>query len=373
MTVDPGLAHDSTPTPDTPEPPAQPHRRLVLVALVVLGLATAAVVGFAVTRGDDPPPVVTAAGATDLAALAAELEAAGMLDDAAAFVTFAEARGGMYVAPGVYELARGLTHAEALAALRDQSTEHDPWVTFVEGFTLQQMADKLSVLRPHITTEAFLAAAEAVAVPAEFGQPAAAPTNEGLLFPSTYRVSNTDTAEYVVAMAFGQMQAVATETDLAERAAAAAGLGLTPYEVLIVASLIEREAGIDADRPMIARVIYNRLARDMELQIDAALYYGAEPGTSFPDLRRRDTPYNVYMYKGLPPTPIAAPSLASIEAALAPADNPPPDHELCADLAPEDCVWTFYVLADDQGGHVFTMTYEQHLAEIDKAIAAGVL
>lgn len=372
MTLDPGLAPAPSSPPDAAAPAGRRARPAIALAVlaVLVGVAAAVLV---LARDDGPPPVVTATDGTDLATLAADLEDAGMLADATAFVTFAEQQGGMYVAPGVYELVDGLTDAEALASLRDQSTAHDPWVTFFEGFTLQQMADKISVLRPQITAQAFLAAAAAVNVPSEFAKPADAPSNEGLLFPSTYRVSNTDTAEHVVAMAFGQMQATAAATGLLDEAPLVAGLGLTPYEVLTVASLIEREAGIDEDRPMIARVIYNRLARDMELQIDASLYYGAEPGTPFPELRARDTPYNLYLYDGLPPTPIAAPSEASIAAALAPADNPPPDDPLCADLAPDDCVWTFYVLSDDEGGHTFTVTYDQHLAEIDKAIAAGIL
>jgi UPF0755 protein len=370
MTADPGLA----PAPvRAAEPEPRPPRRLGLVIIAALALGAVALIAFAATREDAPPPIVRATATTDLGALAEQLEEADQLDGAAEFVAYAEARGGMYVAPGIYELEPGLTHAEALASLRDQSTVHDPWVTYNDGFTLEQMADKLTVLRPQISAAAFLRAAADATIPAEFGKPAAAPSNEGLLFPSTYRVSNTDTADHVVAMALGQMQMAADETQLVVRAGDAAGLGLTPYEVLIVASLIEREAGIDADRPLIARVIYNRLARDTELQIDASLYYGAAPDTPWSTLRERDTPYNLYLYKGLPPTPIGAASGASIEAALAPADNPPADHELCTGLPAEDCAWMFYVLATDDGAHSFTVTYEQHLAEIEKSRAAGVL
>ena len=375
MTADPGLAPAPAHTPE-PEPRrrrVRPRRSRGVAIIAALAVCAVALIAFAATRENPPPPIVRATATTDLRALAEQLEDADQLDSAAEFVAFAESQGGVYVAPGIYELEPGLSHAEALASLRDQSTAHDPWVTYNEGFTLEQMADKLTVLRPQITASAFLSAAGEAVIPAEFGKPADASSNEGLLFPSTYRVSNTDSADHVVAMALGQMQAAAAETRLVARAGDAAGLGLTPYEVLIVASLIEREAGIDADRPLIARVIYNRLARDTELQIDASLYYGAAPNTPWPTLRERDTPYNLYLYKGLPPTPIGAPSSASIEAALAPADNPPADHELCADLPPEDCVWMFYVLATDDGAHSFTVTYEQHLAEIEKSRAAGVL
>jgi UPF0755 protein len=99
-------------------------------------------------------------------------------------------------------------------------------------------------------------------------------------------------------------------------------VGLSPYEVLIVASMIEREAKVAEDRAKIARVIYNRLRRDMELQIDATVRYQQPTDLPFTELVAIDTPYNSYLYKGLPPTPIANPGRASIAAAMNPAPNP---------------------------------------------------
>ncbi len=99
-------------------------------------------------------------------------------------------------------------------------------------------------------------------------------------------------------------------------------MGFEPYQVLIVASLVEREAKVPEDRAKIARVIYNRLFLDMPLQIDASLYYQQDGERPFSELKELDTPYNTYLHTGLPPTPIANPGRASIQAALHPAAEP---------------------------------------------------
>ena len=195
---------------------------------------------------------------------------------------------------------------------------------------------------------------------------------EGLLFPDTYRVSNADNEGQVVAAMAGLMERVVDQEDLVDRAA---DLGLTPYEVLIVASMIEKEAKLDEDRPKIARVILNRLEIGMNLQIDATLYYGADRDTPFPVLRRTPGPYNSYLNAGLPPTPIANPGRASIRAALQPAPDPSAGDPICKALEDptRDCRYLFYVLADERGGHAFSATLEQHEANIRAAIDSGVL
>ena len=141
-----------------------------------------------------------------------------------------------------------------------------------------------------------------------------------------------------------ETEKVATELDIEGRAAA---LGVSPWDVLVVASLVEREAKVDPDRAKIARVIYNRLQRDMKLEIDATVLYAVnkDRGLTLADLNI-DSPYNTYKVKGLPPTPIAAPSRKSIEAALNPADGR----------------WLWYVLTDKNGAHTFAETEKAFLA-----------
>jgi UPF0755 protein len=195
---------------------------------------------------------------------------------------------------------------------------------------------------------------------------------EGLLFPDTYRVSNADNEAQVVLTMAGLMERVAEQEDLVARAAE---IGLSPYEILIIASMIEKEAKLDVDRPRIARVIYNRLFIGMNLQIDATLYYQGDRDTPFPVLRQTPGPYNTYLHPGLPPTPIANPGRASIEAALDPAPNPPSGDPICQALEDptQDCLYLYYVLANDEGGHAFAATIEQHEANISAAREAGVI
>jgi UPF0755 protein len=144
--------------------------------------------------------------------------------------------------------------------------------------------------------------------------------------------------------------------------------------VLIVASMIEREAKVAEDRAKIARVIYNRLRRDMELQIDATVRYQQPTDLPFTELVAIDTPYNSYLYKGLPPTPIANPGRASIAAAMNPAPNPDLADPICQNLKKsEKCEYIYYVIADKEGGHIFAATLEQHEANVQAAREAGLI
>ncbi|MBU6316795.1 MAG: endolytic transglycosylase MltG, partial [Acidobacteria bacterium] len=194
---------------------------------------------------------------------------------------------------------------------------------------------------------------------------------EGLLFPDTYQVSNGETEAQLVQRMVALMERVADQEDIDAKSKE---LGFSPYQVLVIASLIEREAGVEEDRAKIARVIYNRLYLQMPLQIDASLYYQQDASRPFSELRRLDTPYNTYMYAGLPPTPIANPGRASIQAALNPAANPSIGDPICVDLPKKQpCLYLYYVLADKDGRHVFAATAEQHEENVRKAREAGLL
>jgi UPF0755 protein len=146
-----------------------------------------------------------------------------------------------------------------------------------------------------------------------------------------------------------------TELDVAS---AQERFNLTPYEILIVASLIEEETKIDEERPMVARVIYNRLRDGIPLGIDATSRYEAElAGRDRGDIDfESDSPYNTRRVAGLPPTPIAAPGRASIAAALNPAEGP----------------WIYYVLEDEAGNHFFTDSDSEFLAAKDRCREAGL-
>lgn len=364
------------------EPLRAQRRPLALVVWLVLVLALAAVLAVGAVGwwylgkvrpvgepGEVRPFTVTA---TDtLETLAERLEAEGLVVDAEVFEWYVDRQGGVDLVPGFYRLPVADHMGNVLARLRTPPGQTYERITFPEGFTVVQMGERLADSSPRFDADRFVAATGSAQV-VSLLRPVGISSMEGLLFPDTYRVSNADNEVQVVVAMAGLMERVAEQEDLVARSAE---LGLTPYEALIVASMIEKEAKLDEDRPRIARVILNRLELGMNLQIDATLFYGADTSSSFPELRATPGPYNTYLEPGLPPTPIANPGRASIRAALDPAPDPPPGDPICRDLPDptRDCRYLFYVLADADGGHAFAATLEQHEANIRAARAAGVL
>ncbi len=160
------------------------------------------------------------------------------------------------------------------------------------------MAVRLNSKMPRLTVDDFVRTATDGTVTSKYSPPGQT-SLEGLLFPDTYQISNAETSAQVINRMVKLMERVGAQENLdaARRAAWAA----SPYEILIIASMIEREAKFDEDRPKIARVIYNRLFARMPLQIDATLFYGQDPNASFADLKAIDTPYNTYLHDGPAP------------------------------------------------------------------------
>ena len=181
---------------------------------------------------------------------------------------------------------------------------------------------------------------------------------EGTLFPATYDVAEEDVADearFLQRMADTFDQRFENLLGEVGRAPAILELGLSDYEVIVVASMIEREARVDVDRPLMARAIYNRLAQGMPLQIDATVYYAA--GKSFTETLFQsdldaESPWNTYTTPGIPPTPIAAPGEAALRAALAPAEG-------------EMIFWA----RTDENGIVGAHAFSATLAEHNEAVA----
>jgi UPF0755 protein len=159
--------------------------------------------------------------------------------------------------------------------------------------------------------------------PRHYGAPAGTPDLEGFLFPATYEEFP---GSHVSRLVSEQLVAFREHFD-ASLFAAARAQHITPYQLLIVASMVEREAQVSSDRAKIAAVIYNRLAREIPLGVDATIYYAIEAEKNIPTYTRElteaqlhiDSPYNTRTRVGLPPTPISNPGMASIEAAAHPA------------------------------------------------------
>jgi UPF0755 protein len=351
-------------------------RRLVFTVgfLVIIGILVGGGVALWYVRqinpaGEGGAAVTFTIEADDtLMTVSQRLEAEGLIVNDRVFRWYTERSGGLELTPGYYRL-RPLDHmGNLLRVLRTPPEQTFTKVTFPEGYTLERMAERLNEKVPRFEVDAFMQAANDPTI-ASLYRPEGTNSLEGLLFPDTYQVSNGESPRQVVTRMVGLMERVGRQEGITD-----APFFLTPYQVLIVASLIEREAKVDEDRAKIARVIYNRLGRDMALQIDATLYYQQNPDLPFSLLKATDTPYNTYLYKGLPPTPIANPGRASIRAALNPANDPPQGDPVCAALPdPRNCPLLYYVLADEDGRHVFASTVEQHEANVEAAREAGLL
>ena len=199
-------------------------------------------------------------------------------------------------------------------------------VVFPEGFNRKEMVKRVAEVRkiaktkrkvtPRLSGNAYAKASKAAEVPAAFRKDAKG--TEGFLFPATYEFTPKTTAGKLVADQIDHFDANWKKVDLAF----AKTKNLTPYDVLIIASMVEKETVAPDERPKVAAVIYNRLKVGMPLGIDATIRYGLDvPGTEALRVSQleSDNPYNTRNRTGLPPTPIANPGLASMQAAAHPA------------------------------------------------------
>jgi UPF0755 protein len=365
---------------DTVEPLAS-RRRLVprLLALVTVLIIVAVLVVGAVAMWyirqinpeGDPGPAVnfTVNDDDDLMSVSERLEDEEFIVNADVFRWYVERQGGLELVPGFYTLRPRDHMGNLMRVLQTPPNETYSKVTFPEGFTLEQIARRLAETMPGIDRQRFLDLARSGEIRSDY-QKADVDSLEGFLFPDTYFVAGDET----------EAQIIQRMVDLMERVGRQEGFDSlygnpdAAHDMLIIASMIEREAKVPGDRAKIARVIFNRLILGMPLQIDATLYYGQDPDTSFVVLRETPGPYNSYLNTGLPPTPIASPGRASIEAAMNPAPNPLQSDEICDTLGPDEpCAWLYYVLIDEDGSHAFAATFEQHLANIEIARAKGIL
>jgi len=201
-------------------------------------------------------------------------------------------------------------------------------IIFPEGFTVAEMADRVAAVRqiaitkrgvtPRLTRRGYLGAVEAARAPARFRKDMTRDSMEGFLFPALYEFTQRTTARELVADQLRAFRERFRTVDLAY----ARSKNLTPYDVLIIASMIEKETAVPRERRLVSAVIYNRLRNRMPLGIDATVRYGLDiPGTESltKQALRSNSPYNTRLRTGLPPTPIANPGLASIRAAANPA------------------------------------------------------
>ncbi len=269
-----------------------------------------------------------------------DLEERHIIRNAAALGLFSRFNHGpAAVESGTYSLAPGMTAGEILKAVKRPVTVN---VTVPEYFWVARTA---ALMEKHNVAKAadFIDMAQK---PSDFAKdvkfPLPARSLEGYLFPDTYRMAPMSGAKPAIQQQLENFQKKVWE-----------GLGEPKNlsKAIIVASLVEREAKLDNERPLVAGVIENRLAKGMPLEIDATVLY-AQQRWHIPtrqDIRHTISPYNTYMNKGLPPGPICSPGLKSIKAALNPAKTK-----------------YFYYVAMPDGHSLFAATYPEHLANVNK-------
>lgn len=289
--------------------------KLIAIVVVVAVVAGSVYVGFIRRPAGGAAVTFDVAPGETTSEIARQLSADGVIANVWWFRILAKLRRvDGRIEAGRYRLRKHMGAQAALDVLSGTAGEIGVDVTVPEGFTLRQIAARLGA-KTQIASASFMSAATSGAVRSAI-EPPSVTSLEGLLFPQTYLISKADTAAGVAQRMVDEFARATSSVDWSY----ALERGLTPYQAVIIASLIEREAKVPEDRPKVAAVIYNRLARHMRLQIDATAIYDL-PQHKVPtqaDLRR-PSPYNTYLIPALPPTPIANPGLPAIEAAVHPA------------------------------------------------------
>jgi len=349
------------------------RKLFLLFLLLILVAAGYAAYVLLVPVGPAAPVLVTIAPGTTTLGMGRELRQKGIIRSPWALEVMHLAKGGSLKA-GVYRFDHPATLAEVYDRLR-RGDVYTVSVTIPEGANIFDIASKLAE-KKLATRQGFLAVAEHDTQLVSDLDPQA-PSLEGYLFPDTYKITPGTTPEAIAATMVAQFRteaarlgllkyvlpsqtapaanqpAAASSDSAAPSASAPAPLSL--HEIVIIASLVERETPIPSERPLVASVFYNRLAKQMPLMTDPSVIYAAllqnrYRGAIYESDLKSDSPYNTYTHAGLPPGPVCNPGAASLEAALHPAHTD----------------YLYFVAASaDPGGHSrFSATLAQHNKDV---------
>ncbi len=246
------------------------------------------------------------------------------------------------VQPGGYSLQHNMSFGQV-----DRSLSGGPTVTQLAvpaGLTLRELSDRVGQL-PGLDAKRFRAAVQGGKVHSPW-QPAGSASLEGLVAPGTYAVLPGESEQHLLQQMVDRFNTQAAKVGATPKQAAK--LGLTPSQLITVASIVQKEGYIQSNMPKVARVIYNRLAQGMPLQMDSTVLYslGRDGGPVTQQDEQVDTPYNTYLHPGLPPTPVSFPSTAALQAAA----HPPAGS------------WLYFVVMDKHGDEAFASTFQQQQA-----------
>ena len=330
------------------------RKRTVLI--FVIGVILALIAGGVYWYGEQMRPVASAdakpqtikvkSGMTS-GAIADVLLEKGLIRNRTAFLLAARQAGlDKALQAGEYAVSRAMTVEQIIEVMAKGITVYSEF-TVPEGFTVEQIAALLEE-KGLARKERFLALARNYSPFDKRERPNVKYRAEGFLFPDTYRISRGASEEMI-------LQTMAQEFSrkfTPELQAKAQAIGLSAYEVIVLASLIEREVQLAKERPMVARVFLNRIRIGMPLQSCATIQYIL--GYAKEELTIADTqlpsPYNTYLHQGMPPGPVANPGLSSIQAALNPAEGD----------------WLYFVIDGKTGGHRFSRSLAEHEAAIQQ-------
>lgn len=306
----------------------------------VLVAAAAIAIAIACASPTSAPKRVLIPPGTTFRAAADSLASAGVIGTPRLFGLYAKITGqDRAIKPGTYLLPAASSWGSTLEAMtHGRGLIHT--ITIPEGWEVWEIEPALS-RSLGVSPDSVAAAVRDSALLAQVGAPPGAPTLEGFLFPDTYTFPDGTTAHAAVA----EMVREFVHAWRPEWNARVDSLGLTRYQVVTLASIVEKEARVNDERPIIAAVYLNRLRRHMPLQADPTVQYALGHHVERVLYKNLDvdSPYNTYRHPGLPPGPIASPGAASLAAAVAPAD-----------------VSYLYFVARPDGHHEFTDTFSAH-------------
>jgi len=347
---------------ELPPPLPKPRRRrrglvlLLIAAFIVLLLAVGALWAERQIHGHPhgAPIAVTVPQGASTSSIGSLLHRQGVIGNTVVWRLYTMVKRPGPLQSGDFRFRHDESMGHVLSVLKGggQTTVHR--VTIPEGLSLREVAAKVGNV-PGLSADRFMAVAQSGTIHSQF-QPPGSTSLEGLLYADTYFVEKGDDETKLLAKMVDNFDRQATAVGMQDAQTKA---GVSPYDAITVASLVETEAKVDEDRGMIARTIYNRLQKNMKLGIDATVEYalGAhKPRLTTADLDV-DSPYNTRKYAGLPPTPIAAVGQKSLEAALNPTPGP----------------WLYYVLIDPSGKHAFATTDAEFEQLVRQARAKGLI
>jgi UPF0755 protein len=355
-----------TAAPD-PAPAAFPQagrrgrRRLRRLVVVTAGLLVLAIVGFVGWYEAEAHPfgpegareIVSVAPGGSVTDTIGTLAGRGVVDSSLAFRISLFVHGAPTLLPGRYEFFRN----EPFSAVRSTMAA-GPDVFDVDvhpGNSLHEVEESVSEAVPDPVAAEFVEAVKGAAIHSPYDPPGSTDL-EGLIGTGTYQVLPGESGSQLLGDMVDRFDHEARVAGLT--AAAAARLGVTPYQLVTVASIDQKEGYFDRYLGKVARVIYNRLSAGMDLQMTSTVLYpiGQDGGPVTTADRALQSPYNTYLNSGLTPTPIGVPSLAALSAAVDPPAGP----------------WLYFVVVDTSGTTLFATTYQQQLANEQIAKQNGV-